>query len=112
MEKDQITSFRWDSRRFWMMAKKNQAKKEEIKSTSETQSGDSSAGGKSAKPGGTKKDETIVTDYQHGRTVEKKVILPGEIKSSAWSPLRVINSSIVIPATAAIRHGVSPSWTM
>jgi flagellar M-ring protein FliF len=57
-------------------------RKEEIKSTSETKSKPaSSTEGEPAKSADTKKDETIVTDYQHGKTVKQEVILPGEIKS-------------------------------
>jgi len=56
-------------------------KKEEIKSTSETKSGPASSEGEPIKSADTKKDETIITDYQHGKTVKQEVILPGEIKS-------------------------------
>ncbi len=60
---------------------KGVASKEEIKSGSETEGGSASAEGKSAIPGSTKKDETIVTEYEIGKTVKQEVVLPGEIKS-------------------------------
>jgi flagellar M-ring protein FliF len=52
------------------------ASKEEITTKSET----GQAGG-SATPGSIKKDETILTEYEVGKTVKQEVILPGEIKS-------------------------------
>jgi len=51
--------------------------KEEITNNSETPAGGS---GQQA-AGGTKKDETISTEYQVGKTVKQQVILPGEIRS-------------------------------
>jgi flagellar M-ring protein FliF len=54
--------------------------KEEIKSNSETEGGSTSAEGEPTVQGGTKKDETIVTEYVVGKTVEQKVELPGVIK--------------------------------
>ena len=59
---------------------KGVAKKEEITSGSETGANNGSSGGQAA-PSGTKKDETIVTEYQVGKTVTQEVILPGEIIS-------------------------------
>ncbi len=59
---------------------KKVATKEEIKSNSETEPGSPGAEGAAPAPGGTKKDETIVTEYAVGKTVEQKVDLPGEIK--------------------------------
>jgi flagellar M-ring protein FliF len=56
------------------------ATKEEITSGSEVKPGSSSEG-EGVIPGGTKKDETIVTEYVVGKTVEQHVELPGEIKS-------------------------------
>jgi flagellar M-ring protein FliF len=53
------------------------ATKEEITNNSETPP--SGAGQQAA--GGTKKDETISTEYQIGKTVKQQVILPGEIRS-------------------------------
>ncbi len=57
------------------------ASKEEIKSGTETESGGTAAAGQPAGPGNTKKDETIVTEYEVGKTVKQAVILPGVIKS-------------------------------
>jgi flagellar M-ring protein FliF len=59
---------------------KGVATKEEITSGSETEAA-SAAGGNSGGSGTTKKDETIVTEYEVGKTVTQQVILPGEIKS-------------------------------
>jgi len=53
------------------------ATKEEITNNSETPAGNS---GKPATTG-TKKDETISTEYQVGKTVKQQVVLPGEIRS-------------------------------
>jgi flagellar M-ring protein FliF len=54
------------------------ATKEEIKSTSET----GAAGtGQRTPAGSTKKDETIVTEYQVGKVVKQQMVLPGEIRS-------------------------------
>ena len=55
-------------------------KKEEIKSGSETEAS-TVVEGEPAIPGGTKTDETILTDYLYGKTVEQKVELPGKIIS-------------------------------
>jgi flagellar M-ring protein FliF len=60
---------------------KKVTKKEEIKTNSEVEGGNASAEGEGTVTGGTKKDETIVTEYVVGKTVEQKVELPGEIKS-------------------------------
>jgi flagellar M-ring protein FliF len=59
---------------------KGVATKEEITSGSETEAVSEASGSNSA-PGSTKKDETIVTEYQVGKTVTQEVILPGEIIS-------------------------------
>lgn len=56
-------------------------KREEIKSESETEADKVSADGGTTIPGGTKKGETIVTEYAVPKTVERTVELPGEIKS-------------------------------
>lgn len=56
-------------------------KKEEIKSNSEEDTGQTPAGGEPATPGSKKKDEEILTEYEIGKTVKQEVILPGEIKS-------------------------------
>jgi flagellar M-ring protein FliF len=50
--------------------------KEEITNNSEM-----GAAGQKAAGGSTKKDETISTEYQVGKTVKQQVVLPGEIKS-------------------------------
>jgi len=55
--------------------------KEEIKSTSEIGQASASAAGGTATPGSTKKDETIVTEYEVGKTVKQETVLPGEVKS-------------------------------
>jgi len=55
--------------------------KEEITTTSETEQGSESAGAGAATPGSIKKDETVVTEYEVGKTVKQEVVLPGEIKS-------------------------------
>jgi len=60
---------------------KGVAAKEEIKSGSETGAGTPSAGGGPPIQGSTKKDETITTEYEIGKTVTQEVILPGQIKS-------------------------------
>lgn len=60
---------------------KGVATKEEIKSGSETGAGSTSGEGQSITPGSTKKDETIVTEFQVGKTVTQQIILPGEVKS-------------------------------
>jgi flagellar M-ring protein FliF len=60
---------------------KGVASKEEITSGSETEAGNASAAAGQSAPGGMKKDETIITEYQIGKTVKQEVILPGEIKS-------------------------------
>ena len=54
------------------------ATKEEVTSNSETGTGGS---GQKAATGAVKKDETVVTEYQVGKTVRQQVVLPGEIKS-------------------------------
>lgn len=60
---------------------KGVATKEEITSGSETEAVSASGEGRPTTPGSTKKDETIVTEYQVGKTVTQEVILPGEVKS-------------------------------
>jgi len=59
---------------------KGVATKEEITSGSETEAVSEVSGGNST-PASTKKDETIVTEYQVGKTVTQEIILPGEIIS-------------------------------
>ncbi len=58
---------------------KGVATKEEITTGSETGAATAAAAGNSTTPGSTKKDETIVTEYQVGKTVKQEMILPGEI---------------------------------
>jgi flagellar M-ring protein FliF len=60
---------------------KGVATKEEITTGSEVGSGSATAAQTAATPGNTKKDETIVTEYQVGKTVTQELVLPGEIKS-------------------------------
>jgi flagellar M-ring protein FliF len=55
--------------------------KEEIKTVTEPGQSSAPAGGGPAVAGAPKKDESIVTEYQVGKTVKQEVILPGEIKS-------------------------------
>jgi flagellar M-ring protein FliF len=50
--------------------------KEEVTTNSET-----GTGGQRAAGGSVKKDETVVTEYQVGKTIKQEVILPGEIRS-------------------------------
>lgn len=52
--------------------------KEEVTSNSETGAGGS---GQQTAAGTTKKDETVITEYQVGKTVTQEVVLPGEIKT-------------------------------
>ena len=60
---------------------KGVVKNEEITTGSETGAGSESAGAQAATPGSLKKDETIITEYEVGKTVTQEVTLPGEIKS-------------------------------
>ena len=57
------------------------ASKEEITTNSETEPSTATTAGEPAVPGGIKKDETIVTEYEVGKTVRQELILPGQIKS-------------------------------
>ncbi|OHB57838.1 MAG: flagellar M-ring protein FliF [Planctomycetes bacterium RBG_13_44_8b] len=57
------------------------ASKEEITTKSETEQSGAPAGGGTAAPGSTKKDETIITEYEVGKTVKQEVVMPGKIKS-------------------------------
>lgn len=59
--------------------------KEEIKTNSETEGRTDAIGGAPAGAGSIKKDETIITEYKVGKTVEQRVELPGEIKSLSVS---------------------------
>ncbi|TKJ34877.1 MAG: flagellar M-ring protein FliF [Planctomycetes bacterium B3_Pla] len=60
---------------------KGVAAKEEITTGSETGASMTQAAGAPAVPGSLKKDETILTEYEIGKTVTQEVILPGEIRS-------------------------------
>ncbi|MBP8910276.1 MAG: flagellar M-ring protein FliF [Phycisphaerae bacterium] len=51
------------------------ATKEEVTSNSEVGAGQKTPGGS------TKKDETVITEYQVGKTVKQQTVLPGEIRS-------------------------------
>jgi len=59
---------------------KGVATKEEITTGSETGTGATQASG-AALPGSLKKDETIMTEYEVGKTVTQETVLPGKIKS-------------------------------
>jgi len=75
--------------------------KEEIKTTTETGQASASATGGTATPGSTKKDETISTEYEVGKTVKQEVVLPGIIKSlsvSAFVDLSVPDANTAGPA--------------
>jgi flagellar M-ring protein FliF len=60
---------------------KGVAIKEEITTGSETGASTASAEGGPVVPGSEKKDETITTEYEVGKTVKQEVVLPGQIKS-------------------------------
>ncbi|NIP28575.1 MAG: flagellar M-ring protein FliF [Phycisphaerae bacterium] len=60
---------------------KGVATKEEITTGSETEPGVASTAGQPPAPGGIKKDETITTEYEIGKTVKQELMLPGRIKS-------------------------------
>jgi flagellar M-ring protein FliF len=56
------------------------ATKEEIKSNSETEPATAAEAGQTL-AGGVKKDETTLTEYVVGKTVEERAILPGEVRA-------------------------------
>ncbi len=60
---------------------KGVATKEEITTGSEIGASSAPVAGEPAVPGSTKKDETIITEYEVGKTVTQEVILPGKIKT-------------------------------
>ena len=60
---------------------KGVATKEEITKNSEIPSESASTEGQAATSGSTIKDETIITEYEIGKTVKQEVILPGDIIS-------------------------------
>ena len=64
---------------------KGVATKEEITTGSETGASTAQASGQPAVPGSVTKDETILTEYEVGKTVTQETILPGEIKSLSVS---------------------------
>ncbi|HUW17736.1 MAG TPA: flagellar basal-body MS-ring/collar protein FliF [Sedimentisphaerales bacterium] len=59
---------------------KGVAVKEEIKEKTRTEGGNIPAEGEPAVAGGTEKDNTTVSEFAFGKTVETKVDLPGEIQ--------------------------------
>jgi flagellar M-ring protein FliF len=77
---------------------KKVATKEEIKSNSEVEPGKTPAKGEQPAPGGTKKDETIVTEYVVGKTIEQKADLPGKIKSLKVAAVVDLSPSITADA--------------
>lgn len=66
------------------------ATKEEITSNSETPAGGT---GQQAASGSSKQDETILTEYQVGKTVKQQTVLPGEIKSLSVAAFVDLSSS-------------------
>jgi flagellar biosynthesis/type III secretory pathway M-ring protein FliF/YscJ len=56
-------------------------KKEEIKQLQETEPAPATAEGQAAASGTSKKDDTIITEYLVGKTIERTTDLPGEITS-------------------------------
>jgi flagellar biosynthesis/type III secretory pathway M-ring protein FliF/YscJ len=56
-------------------------KKEEIKTISEEEGATAGSEGEAVIPGGTKMDETIITEYEVPKIVEQKVDLPGDVIS-------------------------------
>jgi flagellar M-ring protein FliF len=83
---------------------KGVATKEEITNGSETAASNGTVASGAATPGSTKKDETIVTEYQVGKTVTQEVVLPGEIIS--LSVAAVVDLSAA-DANAADANGVT-----
>jgi len=78
--------------------------KEEIKTTSENGQATASATGGTATPGSIKKDETISTEYEVGKTVKQEVVLPGIVRSlsvSAFVDLSVSDANQTGPGGAA-----------
>ena len=84
---------------------KKVATKEEIKSNSEVEGGSAPAEGGPAVPGGIKKDETIVTEYAVGKTVEQRVDLPGEIKSLTVAAFVDLSPAVAADANEAEAGG-------
>jgi flagellar M-ring protein FliF len=82
------------------------ATKEEIKSNSEIEPASGGEAGKNQQPG-TKKDETVTTEYVVGKTVEQKMIVPGEV--TALSVAAVVDLS---PAEANQTEGAQTAKIM
>jgi len=79
---------------------KGVASKEEITSGAETEPGTVPAQGQAPIQGSTKKDETIITEYEIGKTVKQEVVLPGEIKSlsvAAFVDLSPADANVASP---------------
>ena len=81
---------------------KGVAIKEEITTGSETGAGGESAGGQ-VTPGSVTKDETILTDYEVGKTVTQEVTLPGEIKSLSVAAVVDLSPADVNEAQAGVQ---------
>ena len=81
---------------------KGVAIKEEITTGSETGAGGEAAGGQ-VTPGSVTKDETILTDYEVGKTVTQKVTLPGEIKSLSVAAVVDLSPADVNEAQAGVQ---------
>ncbi len=89
--------------------------KEEIKTTSETGQASASATGGTATPGSIKKDETILTEYEVGKTVKQEVVLPGIIKSlsvSAFVDLSVPDANQTEAPTPGAPRGAATGGAM
>ncbi len=74
--------------------------KEEIKSNSETEPA-TEGEGKTTLAGGIRKDETVTTEYLVGKTVEQKVIVPGEVTA--------LSVAAVVDLTAAEANETQPA---
>jgi flagellar M-ring protein FliF len=82
--------------------------KEEITNNSET-----STAGQKAAGSPTKKDETISTEYQVGKTVKQQTVLPGEIKSLSVAAFVDLTADVNQPATGAPPNpGAQPALIM
>ena len=86
---------------------KGVASKEEITSGTETKPGSASAQGQPPIPGGTKKDETIITEYEVGKTVKEEIIFPGVVKSLSVSAIVDLSITDVNDANEASSGGVA-----
>lgn len=72
------------------------ATKEEITNNSETGAGNA---GQQGGGGSTKRDETILTEYQVGKTVKQQVVVPGEIRSLSVAALVDLHATDANEAT-------------